>query len=180
MATIHNDLIIRGLSGQVGRQLAVQRKSDGQYKVCAAHLESHQPLHIDTIDSYHLRLYEAVLYSNAAPQIHDCETRESRQERNGESVSADIIHPPEIHRIDISNYTGHADESIAITAMDDVNVASVGVLIVSDEGILIERGPAILSDKNPYQWLYRTTASAASPLVKIVVDVADVTPLNEG
>jgi len=89
-----------------------------------------------------------------------------------------IIHPPEIHRIDISHYTGKAGESIEITAGDDINVPSVGVLIVSDDGVVVERGSAILSDRNPYSWTYVTKTASASRSVKIIVDVADVTPIG--
>lgn len=165
MATIQNDLVIRGLSGKVGRQLAVHRKSDGQYMICAAQLGEYVPVHWEAKFGGHQRLYEALLYSRSAPQ--------GLGKDDGVTV-ADTIHPPEIHRIDISAYTGKAGELIGITAGDDINVASVGVLIVTDEGILVEKGSAILSDRNPYVWTYATTTAAPSRFIKIVVDVADV------
>jgi hypothetical protein len=108
--------------------------------------------------------------------VLDAKVTGVRPSGGGAGVSADVIHPPEIHSIDISKYTGRAGELIRITAGDDVYVASVGVLIVTDDGILVESGSAILSDKNPYVWTYRTTKTAASRFVRILVDVADVTP----
>jgi hypothetical protein len=180
MAMIQNDLIIQGLSGKVGRQLAVHRKRDGKYKVCAAQLDNHQPIHIEAQDEHHRRLYEALLYSEATPQISSNGASELSPNPIGESVSVvDVIHPPEIHRIDVSKYTGRAGELISITAGDDVKVASVGVLIVNGEGILVEKGSAILSDLNPYAWMYTTTTTASSRFVRIVVDVADVAPLDD-
>ena len=120
-------------------------------------------------------MYDALFCSNAAAQ-----TQSIAVDQPHDIVSkADIIHPPEIHKIDISRYTGKAGESIEITAGDDVNVASVGVLIVTEEGILVEKGSAIFSDRNPYRWTYATTATAASRFVKIIVDVADVAPKDQ-
>jgi hypothetical protein len=179
MATIQNELVIQGLSGKVGKQLWVHRKRDGQSRICAAHADPNQSGYNDAPDSYHQHLYEALLYSRTAPKVPYDKVSRSRPEHIVQATFADIIHPPEIHKIDITGYSGRAGELIGITAGDDTYVAAVGVLIITDEGILIEKGSAILSDQNPYAWSYTTTAAAASQFVKIVVDVADVAPEDE-
>jgi hypothetical protein len=179
MATIQNDLVIRGLSGKVGGQLAMHQKRDGQYKIYAANVHSHQPSYGEEPDKYHQNLYEALLCSPTTPHVQDRQANESRKIKYGGGVSADVIHPPEIRRIDISKYTGLAGELICITAGDDVKVAAVGVLIVTDDGILVEKGSAILSEQNPYVWTYTTTETTPSRTVKILVDVADVAPHRE-
>ena len=49
----------------------------------------------------------------------------------------------------------------------------MGVMIVADDGTLVEKGSAVATpDTN--QWLYTTTSAAPSTSVKIVVDVADL------
>ncbi len=172
MAIIQNDLIVKGLSGKVGKQLAVHRTSDGQYRICPAEFDNHQLTHVDLNDEQPRGLYDALFSTKAGNQ-------QNPVARSGDGVIVSgIIHPPEIHRIDISHYTGKSGESIVITAGDDVNVPSVGILIVSDDGVVIERGSAILSDRNPYCWAYATKTTSASRSVKIIVNVADVVPIG--
>ncbi len=177
MATIQTESVLRGLSGIVGRQLVLHRKRNGQSCICAAQADVNQSGYSDAPDSNHQHLYEALLYSRMARKSP--KAKELRSEPVGEPVSADVIHPPEIHKIDISKYTGQQGEPISIIAGDDVCVASVGVMIVTDEGILVEQGSAKLSEKDPYAWTYTTTKAASSRFVRIVVDVADVAPADE-
>jgi hypoxanthine-guanine phosphoribosyltransferase len=87
---------------------------------------------------------------------------------------ADFLHPPEIQSIDLSSYHGAPNQPITITAVDDVKVKSEGVMIVNDDGTLVEKGTAIAAPEAANQWLYNSTAAAGSESVKIVVDVADL------
>lgn len=175
MATIQNDLVIQGLSGNVGRHLAIRQQRDGKLGLVAAEGRRRQPGYTGTRDAGQRRLYEALFYRKTA--------RHTSGENCGQLASsvsvADIIHPPEIHRINVANYTGAAGETIEITAGDDANVASVGVLIVTEDGQIVEKGSAIVSDRNPYVWHYSSTKPAPSRFVKILVDVADLVPSDE-
>ena len=179
MATIQNESVIQGMSGIVGRQLVVHRKRNGQFRICAAQADLNQSGYSDVPDGNHQHLYKALLYSRTEPKISLNDASLSRSEHIVDAVSADVIHPPEIHKIDVSKYTGQRGEPIYITAGDDVYVATVGVMIVTDEGILVEKGSAKISEQNPFAWTYTTTAAALSRFVRIVVDVADVAPLDE-
>ena len=87
---------------------------------------------------------------------------------------ADFLHPPEIQKIDLSGYKGAIDETIAITAVDDVKVKTVGVMIVNDDGTLVQKGTAGVAAENSNQWLYKTKCAAGSSSLKIVVDVEDL------
>lgn len=98
---------------------------------------------------------------------------ESRGISSYNVVVADFLHPPEIQHIDLSAYKGAPNEPITITAVDDVKVKTVGVMIIADHGTLVEKGSAV-STPNTNQWLYTTTSAAPSTSVKIVVDVADL------
>jgi hypothetical protein len=179
MATVQNERVVTGLSGIVGKQLAVHRNRKGQPEICAASADPNQSGYSDAPDSHHRHLYEALLYSRTAPNIPYNQVKESRPGPVTQTVSADIIYPPELHKIDISKYTGRAGDTIKITAGDDARVGSVGVLIMTDQSILVEMGSALISDQNPYVWTYTATAEASSRFVKIVVDVADIAPQDE-
>ncbi len=51
---------------------------------------------------------------------------------------------------------------------------TVGVMIVNDDGSLVEKGTAVADNANANEWLYTTKCAAGSSSVKIVVDVADL------
>ena len=89
-------------------------------------------------------------------------------------ATADFLHPPEVQKVDVSGYHGAIDETIHITAVDDVKVKTVGVMIVNDDGTLVEKGTAVAGNGNANEWLYTTKCAAGSSSVKIVVDVADL------
>jgi hypothetical protein len=179
MATIQNELVIIGLSGKMGKQLAICRNHDGQAEICASPSPPNHDGHCDAPDSHHQQLYEALLYSRTAPAVSCDEIVKARPKLTTQALAADVIHAPEIHGVDLSKYTGQAGDTIRITAGDDVRVASVGLLIVTDEGVLVEQGAARVSDQNPYIWTYVATANALSRFVKIVVDVADIAPRDD-
>jgi len=172
MATIQNELVVVGLSGIMGRQLAIHRNHAGEPEICASTSPLNSNGHCDAPDGHHRQLYKALLYARTAPAVPYSELR-------NHAVLADVIHPPEIHSIDISNYSGQAGDIIRITAGDDIYVPSVGLLIVTDAGVLVEKGAAVVSDQYPFLWTYVATANAESSFVKIVVDVADIAPLDD-
>jgi hypothetical protein len=115
---------------------------------------------------------QAILYAKSAkdtPEYKD--VADARGQSTFNVAVADFLHPPEIQQIDLSAYKGAPGEIITITAVDDIKVKTVGILIVNDDGTLVEKGTAIpTTDAN--SWLYKTTATAASASVKVVVDVA--------
>jgi hypothetical protein len=85
---------------------------------------------------------------------------------------ADFLHPPEIEAIDVSAYHGAVGETIGITATDDVKVETVGVVITTADGTLVEKGSAAQSDAT--RWTYTATKAAPAGDVKVIVDVADL------
>ncbi len=86
---------------------------------------------------------------------------------------ADFLLPPAIDEIDLSGYTGKADEIIAIEASDDVKVEGVTVTIREQGGNVLETGDAVwTAGKN--SWLYTTkTALAQGQAVSIEVSATD-------
>lgn len=174
MAKVQKNLVIHGLSGKLGEQLVVRRQKNGGYVIAAApgprpnqELSEAQKQHQE-----HFR--QAILYAKVAkntPEYKD--VADARGQSTYNVAVADFLHPPEIQHIDLSAYKGAPGEPIIITAVDDVRVKTVGIMIVNDDGSLVEKGTAVpTTDSN--QWSYKTTAAAASSSVKIVVDVADL------
>ena len=173
MAKVESNLVIHGLSGMLGKQLVVRRGMNGQYILSAA---PHNPS-TDVTDAQaqqREKFRQAILYAKSAqktPEYKDA--AETRGLSTFNVAVADFLHPPEIKRIDLSGYKGAPNETITITAVDDVKVKTVGVMIVADDGTLVEKGSAVAAPTGN-QWLYTTKNPAPFTSVKIVVDVADL------
>lgn len=173
MAKVQNNLVVHGLSGMLGKQVVVRRQKNGGYVMAAApkrytQLSAAQMEHQD-------RFRQAILYAKSAQSSPEYKDLAKARGQSAYNVAvADFLHPPEIQRIDIAGYNGAPGQQIAITAVDDVKVKEVGVLIAADDGTLVEKGSAQLSPQNGSQWIYTTTATAPTASVKIVVDVADL------
>lgn len=175
MAKVQNNLVIHGLSGMLGKQLVVRRQKNGGYVVAAAPVRTQSREPTAKEKEHQEQFRQAILYGKGAKAKPEYEAAaEARGISSFNVAVADFLHPPEIQNIDISAYHGAAGQPIRITAVDDVKVATVGVLIADDNNTLVEKGQAVVSPTDPHVWVYTTTASAPSASVKIVVDVADL------
>ena len=175
MAKVRNNLVLHGLSGMLGQQLVVRHQKNGTGVLAAAptKVEGRKPTAAQAKQQERFR--QAVLYGKATKAKPEYVARaKSRGVSPFNVATADFLHPPEIQSIDVSAYTGAVGQVIQISAVDDVEVATVGVLIVTDTGTIVEKGSAVVSAADPHQWAYTTTAAAPSSSVKIVVDVADL------
>jgi hypothetical protein len=70
----------------------------------------------------------------------------------------DFLNAPAVDEIDLSAYTGKADEVIKVRASDDVEVKGVSVTIRAQGGAVLEEGPAVWSP-NIASWTYTTTTN---------------------
>jgi len=175
MAKVRNNLVIHGLSGMLGKQLVIRRQKDGSFVVGAAPKRSDSATLSDAQKAQRQRFRDAVVYARGARGAPEYQEAAKARKTSAHLVAvADFLHPPEIEAIDASGYTGAAGQRITITAIDDVRVKTVGVLISTEDGTFIEKGAAVISPENPSQWTYMATAAASSETVKIVVDVADL------
>jgi len=126
-------------------------------------------------EEQHERFRQPIAYGKGAKDRPEyAELAKSRGVSGFNVAVADFLHAPEILDIEASAYTGAPGQAIHITAVDDVAVATVGVLIMADDGTLIEKGSAVPQPPDPRRWVYTTTASSAAVAVKIVVDAADL------
>jgi len=175
VAKVTNNLVIHGLSGMLGKQIVVRRMKDGTFIVSAAPrrrtdapLSEAQKAHLE-------RFRRAVLYAKSARTRPEYQEAAKARGLSAQNVAvADFMHPPEIQSVDLSGYDGAAGQTIAITAVDDVLVKTVGVRITTADGTVVEKGTAVVSTDDPALWTYQATAAAPSGAVKVVVDAADL------
>jgi hypothetical protein len=81
--------------------------------------------------------------------------------------------PPSVEKIDLSQYTGQAGQTIAITATDLFQVARVDVTVRDAAGTVVEKGAAVRVAGTQHQWTYTTTAAAPN-LVGLSVEAVAV------
>ena len=88
-------------------------------------------------------------------------------------IIADFFHAPVISEIDLSHYTGHANQPIRITASDDFEVVNVAVRITNTNNDVVEEGAAVHNSSNG-AWTYQTTTELpADERVSIEVSATD-------
>ncbi|HEY5956389.1 MAG TPA: hypothetical protein VIV60_07555 [Polyangiaceae bacterium] len=174
MARVQSNLVIHGLSGMLGKQVVIRQQRNGQYILAAAPNRREHEL-TDAQKQHRERFRQAILYAKKAQTTPEYQDLAKARGQTAYNVAvADFMHPPEIVHIDLTAYQGAAGQPIVITTVDDVKVKTVGVLIATDEGSVVEKGSAEPSATEANQWRYMTTATAPSASVKIVVDVADL------
>lgn len=175
MAKVRNNLLLHGVSGMIGGQLVVRKTQNGRYVLSAAptRAEGREPTAAQKEQQEQFR--QAVLYGKGAKNKPEYEEIAKARGVSAFNVAtADFFHPPEVKGIDVSAYSGGPGQKISVHAVDDVKVVTVGVLIALDDNTLVEKGQATVSPLDPHLWVYTTTATAPSPSVKILVDVADL------
>lgn len=154
MAQVKDNIITKGLSGRVGKNLVF--KNYGSKTVVSAYPDMSRVKLSAKQKKENNRFRKAMVY--AKDQMADPVARKSYKEKatglqKAHNVAiADFYHPPEIGHVDVSiAKTGQADR-IFIEATDDFLVAKVEVEISGEEGSRKESGQAMLINEG--KWLY--------------------------
>ena len=171
MAYVRNECCIECCSGKISSHLSLGICSDGRCLVreLSPHSGSKGILGGDGWSHFHDVLNYAKEAENREEYV---ETARRRRSTPLEVATADFFHPPEICSIDVSRYHGHVGDVIEVTVVDNVSVASVGVLIVDEAGRLVEMGSATLRSGD--YWSYVATKNAKTKHVRVIVDAADL------
>jgi hypothetical protein len=85
----------------------------------------------------------------------------------------DYLTKPTIKPLDLSGYRGQVGDVITIKSTDDIGLANLHVKIASDQGTLIEHGPAEEIGVGSGKWLYTATTSVALG-AEVSIEVAGV------
>jgi hypothetical protein len=172
MARVHGNIMLRALSGMIGRQLVLRRLRNGTVVLSEASTRAPRAATPAQV-AHQARFREAIRYAKGARGRPEYEAAaEARGVSAFNVATSDFFHAPEILGVDVSGYPG--EPTIAVTAVDDVKVASVSVRIVDDEGAVVEQGQAAPSAGDPRVWIYTATVNAPPGAWKVVVEAADL------
>jgi hypothetical protein len=157
----------------LGKQVVIRKAKGGGYVISAAPHRTGEMSESQKAQQEKFR--QAIAYSKGNRSLPEyAEAALARDTSTHNVAVADFLHAPEITKLDVSGYHGDVGQPIVITAIDDVKVKSVGVLIASEDGTFVEKGAATVSPADATHWTYTTTAKAKPGAVKIVADAADL------
>lgn len=162
MAKVINNIFVRGLSGQVGRQFVIRRLRDGRTIVCKSPDFSGRKLS-DAQQEHHQRVKRAAAYARGASRSNPIYARLAEGTMlNAYNVALrDWFHAPVIHRL------GSYGTAVRIWATDDTQVAGVTVFVMAENGETLEQGEAL---QGRGDWWEYIPSSAG----KVVVEARDL------
>jgi hypothetical protein len=179
MAKQSSNVVTHGLRGKIG-DLLVFRQLHGQTVISKVPQPSKKLS--GKQKEYRKHFQQAVIYAKTATA--DPVTKEAYRSAATKGLTAynvavaDMLNAPGIENIDLSNYAGHAGDTIRITVKDDFFVKEVKVAIVNDDASLVEEGKAI-PDPSGLSWTFTATQNNENTGGdKITVTASDL-PGNE-
>jgi hypothetical protein len=174
MAKQERNVVTYGLRGKIG-DLLIFRQRDG--KTIVSKIPAYSKTVSEKQAAHRKRFQQAVIYAKAAvasPETEELYKAAAKKGRYPFNVAvADFFNAPDIHNIDLSEYTGSAGDRIRIMTDDDVAVKSVKVEIRNADGSPVEEGEAVQSVGG--LWIYTAVQDNESlDGDKITVSVSDV------
>jgi hypothetical protein len=181
MAQAVDNVIIKGFSGTVGKQITFSQRA-GKTIVGKSRRKSTLPASEKAI-AVRARFSASISYAKTA--MKDPATKSLYKAVAAPDQSAfnlalrDAFLAPKVENIDASNYHGQAGERITIQATDDFKVTGVTVSIHDPSGNLIEGGTAS-PDQNGSDWIYFATQNLVSVNGSKITAQAKDLPGNSG
>jgi len=177
MAKVKLNALVEKAQGRLGDGLVLKRTRSGA-TILAKKPEFPKNRKFSQAQREHQqRFRQAVTYAKAAQMnpIYAALAKKRKQPAYNLAL-ADAMHPPRVIEIDVSGYSGKADEVIRVKAEDDVQVTRIHVTIFDMRERVIEEGEAV-NDRAGRWWTYATQITGDSASVKaLAYDLAQ----NEG
>jgi hypothetical protein len=147
MAKVHNNLIVRGLSGKFGGQVVFRQLRDGRTIVCAVPDFSNRVLSEEQ-KAHHAKFKIGAAYAKDAAKTEPLYAELAAGTlKNAYNVAlADFFHPPVIHSVE------RVGSFLEVQASDDVKVAKVMVTIFDEAGNVLEQGQATQIDETFWRY----------------------------
>lgn len=179
MAESKNNVITHGLSGKFGDLVVFRQRAGKTLATKAPGSIEREPTPAQ--QNVRQRFQKAAIYGKSV--IADPAAKEAYEAAasNGQSAYnvafADFFNAPDILEIDISAYTGQANQPIRIRVTDDFKVKAVKLQIHNQDGSLVEEGLAVQMNNGP-DWTYTTIGSNPSLLGDKISVMATDNPDN--
>ncbi len=171
MAKVDNNILVRGLSGSLGKQLVLKRGRNGTIVSKFPTFDENRTFS-DVQVKEQSKFREAVEYAKVAKELEFYKEKAKIANRLPYHVAiSDFSNPPEIREVDISAWNGQAGQVIRVLAVDDVMVTQVMVAILDDAGTVLVEGEAVQGGD---AWWHYVTTTAVENGARIVVTARDM------
>ncbi|MRG46623.1 hypothetical protein GFS24_15980 [Chitinophaga sp. SYP-B3965] len=183
MALINENLLVRGASGNVGKQFVYRRRGNNTHIVKMPSIKKGAVATTEQLEARD-RFADAVLYAQGA--ISSAELKKEYQKTAPPGKTAynmafrDYLKAPVVKKIDASKYNRTPGSTIVVHAKDDFRVASVKVSIFNNQGNLLEEGEALINPVKRGQWVYTVTQADTELTAAVIRAKATDLPGNEG
>jgi len=183
MASINENLLVKGARGHVGKQF-VYRKHGDNTTLAKMPVQNKDAVPTEKQAKARELFTEAADYALGAMASPDLKKEYEKKATPGKSAynlaCRDYLKAPEVKGIDATKYKGLPGQIIIVRAKDDVRVAEVRLRIHSAAGVLVEEGNALLDPINRNRWNYTTTANNAVLAGSLISATALDLPGNAG
>jgi hypothetical protein len=185
MARIKDNLLVRGASGNVGKQFVYRKRGNDTFITRMPTTDKNAK---PTQQQEKARdLFTAAAgYATGAiadPKLKAEYQKKAKQKAGRTAYNVafrDYLKAPVVTGIDTEMYKGTPDSTIVITAKDDFRVVEVFVSVKTAEDVLVEEGNAILNPIDRSEWIYKATQNNAALTGSIIVATAKDMPGNKG
>ena len=180
MARINDNLLVRGASGNVGKQFVYRKRGNNTHIVKMPSINKNAMVSTEQAEARE-RFAEAVLYAQGAIASADLKREYEKIAPSGSTAYnmafRDYLKAPVVKKINASNYNGTPGSTIVVHAKDDFRVIGVKVSIFDSGGVLLEEGNALLDPVKRGQWVYTVTQANTGAVIR--AKATDL-PGNEG
>jgi hypothetical protein len=153
MAESKNNIIVRGMSGSIGKQLVF--KQYGDRTIVSAMPDMSRVVKSKKQKAENNKFREAIAYARSQ-MVDPVSKVEYKAKAKGlqkphNVAIADFYNPPEIRKVDTTNI--RETKTVTVHAIDDFKVTDVTVEVYDMDGVLLEQGHAV--EISQWFWTYR-------------------------
>jgi len=181
MSKVKDNIVTRGLSGKLGKQV-VFRQWSGATFLAKAPVMSSSMINNEVLLKHQLRFKDATVYAKKV--MNDAELKQAYKNKSKARQTAyaravqDFFSAPVIQEIDLSNYTGEANSFVRVFATDDFRVKQVLVRVEDEQSQTVETGFAE-REENADWWKFIVNKAHVLPSGgKVIASALDM-PGNE-
>ena len=178
MAEAKGNIVTKGFSGTIGRQLTFRIKA-GKTIVSKLLTRSTAPPS-EKAAAVRAKFLSSSLYAKKAIKDPATKALYKAAATGGQTAFnlalADAFKAPVISKINTDNYHGAVGNTLLVNATDDFKVTGVVVSIHNAAGDLVETGNAVIQENE--DWLYTTTQVNAAVAGSKITAVASDLPGN--
>jgi hypothetical protein len=178
MARSINNILTKGLSGMIGKQI-VFRTWNGKTFISVAPKKpkKQSPVQKENRSKFkRATIYAKSMMKDPSKKAEYKEIAKNLQLPNAYTAAiTDYMRNPQIEALDLVNYSGKTDEEIKVTASKKgFEIQEVEVTVVDQNGEAIEEGKAVKGPGN--EWIYKTTNNIQQKApAKFLIKVRDRT-----